>query len=245
MDIAVATELFTNMIIGCRTLGIEEQNIPSWQRMIDKMPPYLVESKGPSAGALKEWATPLLEEYQDHRHSSHLYMLYYDIPQAFRENNRLMDAAKKAYELRRELRINSKGEMAFGLIQCGMAAAHLHDAEMVEALLIQMAQNNYYPTYASSHNAGPQIFNTDISGCLPALMLEAIAQSSPVLDADYRIISYTISLLPALPDCMQSGSVRGLRLRGGYSLDMTWKDKKVVSFNIIDSLLLPYTVSKP
>jgi alpha-L-fucosidase 2 len=33
-----------------------------------------------------------------------------------------------------------------------------------------------------------------------------------------------IHLLPALPKAWGNGSVRGMRVRGGYELDMAWKD---------------------
>jgi hypothetical protein len=240
MDIACAVELFTNLIIACRTLDIEEDNVLRWKKILDKMPPYLIGEDG----ALKEWASPLFEENQDHRHSSHLYMFYSDIPGAFRANKTLMAAARRAYEIRMEKRIESKGTRAFGLIQCGMTAAHLGDPKMVDILLSQMAQSNYYPTFASSHDAGPRIFNTDISGGVPALMLEALAQSSPVTDKEDRITSFNITLLPALPESMASGSVKGLRLRGGYSLDMKWQNRAVIEYTIHDSGCKPYTVAK-
>ncbi|MDR0583423.1 MAG: glycoside hydrolase family 95 protein [Treponema sp.] len=238
MDIACAKELFSNLISGCRTLGIEHENVALWEKFLAKMPPYLVGKDG----ALKEWADETLEENQDHRHSSHLYMLYHDIPQDFKNDTTLMAAARKAYEIRMERRIQSRGTMAFGLIQCGMTAAHLGDGAMVGALLGQMAQLNYYPTFASSHDAGPGIFNTDISGGLPALMMEALAQSSPVPDAEGRIGSFEIRLLPALPSCMAFGKIRGLRLRGAYSLDMEWKDGKVIDYRVENFGGLPYTV---
>jgi len=241
MDIACAKELFSNLIVGCCTLGIEKENITKWETILSKIPPYLVGKDG----ALKEWATETLEEFQDHRHSSHLYMLYHDIPQDFKNDKTLMTAARKAYEIRMEKRIQSKGTMAFGLIQCGMTAAHLGDSEMVGILLGQMAQLNYYPTYASSHDAGPRIFNTDISGGLPALMMEAIAQSSPVLDDENKITSFEICLLPALPSCMASGRIKGLRLRGGYSVDIEWKDGKVADYHVVNSGNKPYIVISP
>jgi hypothetical protein len=238
MDIACAKELFTNLITGCRTLGIESENTARWESILAKLPPYLVDKNG----ALKEWAVETLEEYQDHRHSSHLYMLYHDIPQDFKNDKALLEAARKAYKIRMENRVKSKGSMAFGLIQCGMTAAHLNDGAMIGDLLGQMAQLNYYPTFASSHDAGPRIFNTDISGGIPALMLEALAQSSPVIDPSMRIVSYEIRLLPALPECMASGSVKAMRLRGGYSLDMDWTDGRINSYRINDEKCRPYKI---
>jgi hypothetical protein len=241
MDIACAKELFANLITGCRTVGIEQENITLWEKFLAKMPPYRIDKDG----SLKEWAVETLEEYQDHRHSSHLYMLYHDIPRDFKDDEALMAAARKAYEVRMEKRIQSRGTMAFGLIQCGMTAAHLGDGGMVGTLLGQMAQLNYYPTFASSHDAGPRIFNTDISGGLPALMMEALGQASPVMDEGGKIAAFEIRLLPALPSCMDSGRIRGLRLRGAYVLDMEWKDGKVVDYRIENFGKFPYTIVAP
>ena len=39
----------------------------------------------------------------------------------------------------------------------------------------------------------------------------------------------SIKALPALPKAWANGSVRGLRTRGGQTVDMTWKDGKIVS----------------
>ena len=238
MDISIAKELFHNLIIGCSTLEIESENIEQWKKVLEKMPEYQINKDG----ALKEWADYRAEDRYDHRHSSHLYMLYYD--DASGEEKRILDACKKAYEFKMYYKKEEKGTMAFGLIQAGMAAAHLRDREMTETMIQAMADNNYYRTYASAHDYGPSIFNTDISGGMPSLMLETIVQCFPVIDKNNKIESYRILLLPALPDSMERGLVKGIHLRGGFILDMEWKDGKVQKYSIRNPRNNKYQIDK-
>lgn len=239
MDISVATELFRNLITGCRTLGMEEENVEKWQKILDKMPPYLINEDG----ALKEWADFGLEDNYDHRHSSHLYLFYYDIPR--KETPEILEAAKKAYEIKMERKKKEQGTMAFGLVQAGMAAAHLGDAKMADTMITSMADNNYYRTYASSHDFGPSIFNADISGGMPALMLECLVQSSPLTDENEKIAEYEIRLLPALPASMKTGKLTSVHLRGGFTADLEWKDGVLEDWKIENPLEREYHVVLP
>ena len=68
--------LLTNLIAASRELGRNEDRIPVWQAMLEKMTEYMIDENG----IIKEWLTPRLENRDSHRHSSQLYPLFDGMP---------------------------------------------------------------------------------------------------------------------------------------------------------------------
>lgn len=225
MDIGVARQLLNNCISAATILKTDAGKVKLWKQMLADMPDYRVNEKG----ALKEWATPLLADNESHRHCSHLYALYYGIPDEMAANTKLLNAFDEALKVKINLRrrefkgesVNGRppGEMAFGLILQGFVAASLHKSDVCAELVDWLSNKYWNPNFASLHNPG-KIFNVDISGGLPALVLRMLVDSKPG----------SIYFLPAWPTSMPTGKVEGVSLRGQIIMkELAWNGKNITA----------------
>lgn len=200
MDIAVAKQLFNNLIAACEELKTDPEGVKRWKAMLAKMPDYMLNKDG----AVKEWNSPLLDDNYTHRHCSHLYALFNGMPAEIENNPKLQKAFKRAVELRMDVRRRQNGGiMAFGLVQLGLAASSLREAQTSYEVVDWLANNYWFPSMVTSHNP-ESIFNVDICGGLPAVIIRMLVSSRPG----------TIELLPALPEQWPSGTIEGIPCRG-------------------------------
>ena len=214
MDVDAAKELLRNVISASRKLGVNQEKIPIWQTMLKKMPDYMINAEG----AIKEWLTPKLEDNYGHRHSSHLYALFDDLPEEIAQNPDLRAAFKRVIEIKldRHWKDNRSGFMSFGVVQLGQAATSLGESELAYQCLIPLVNRYWLHNLASMHNH-KSLFNMDISGGLPAVIIKMLMASDPD----------KVQLLPALPDAWPEGKISGLSARGGFEVDITWKAGKL------------------
>lgn len=207
MDVAAVRDLCRNLMRAHRVLGLPGGR--RWAALAARLPAYRVAP----GGELGEWAGPAgpLEQAEEHahRHASHLYPLWYEPDPAFAAP-RLRAAAAAAVRARLDWwQGEESDEMAFGLVQLGLAAARLAMAPQAHTALGALASRYWRPTLTPTHNRG-ELFNVDIGGGLPAVVAAMLLGST----------EGRADLLPALPETWTAGRAAGLRGRGGLIVDV-------------------------
>ena len=215
MDVAVAKELLRNTIAASRELGRNADRIPKWDAMLDKMPDYMIDENG----IIKEWLTPRLENNDHHRHSSQLYPLFDGLPEEIASSPELRAAFRKSIELKLEThwKNNQRGFMSFGLVQLGQAATSLGEGELAYHCVRHLVNRFWLNNLASMHNHR-SLFNMDISGGMPAVIIKMLAASE----------IGKIRLLPALPAAWPAGRIEGVLCRGAIEIQsLAWNGKQI------------------
>ncbi|MFJ5778195.1 glycosyl hydrolase family 95 catalytic domain-containing protein [Streptomyces sp. NPDC093094] len=169
-----------------------------------RLPPHRVNADG----ALAEWAWPGLDDSYDHRHLSHLYGVWpleevtpYDTPE-------LAAAAHRALRLR-----GAENDSAHGHLHHALVAARLRDADRVGSALGRVLDGDFFHvSLMSAHYPHRHVYNADAAHALPAVLIEALVQSTP-----HRLV-----LLPARPGGLPEGRLRGVRTRFGAEVDLAW-----------------------
>lgn len=205
-DIAICREALTNLVAACRELGIEDESVERSRALLARLPDYTINEDG----ALAEWSYPGLRDRYNHRHSSHLYPLSPSLECSPERTPELFEAVRKAVDKRLEAGLGNKS--AHGILHILLVAARLGDPELAWRMLDEFARLRFInSSMITCHNPGLAIFNLDATFTMPAVLMKLLVHSEPG----------RLELLPALPtDRLLSGTVRGMRARGGVTIEM-------------------------
>ena len=219
MDVGAAKQLLRHAIAAAKELGRDEDLQRKWADLVAKMPPY----EASADGFFREWLWPGLKDHNEHRHASHLYPLYDEMPPEIVENPVLLKAVAQTGRARMAFH-EKNGQMAYGIVLIGLAAAHSTDAELAQRAINELAKR-YWSAGMGSYHCPDTLFNMDISGGLPYLCASTLVYSDPGV----------IRFFPARPPQWKNGSLRGVRLRGAITLaELSWDGTKARAVLVSD-----------
>jgi alpha-L-fucosidase 2 len=229
MDHQIIRHLLTRTAEASEILGVDE----GLRRQMLDTAKRITPNRIGRHGQLQEWLEDKDDPNNKHRHVSHLWGLHPGEEITQTKTPELFAAAQKSLEMRGDggtgwskgWKINFWARLKDG--------DHAH--KMIRTQLtpigfdgVQMSGGGTYPNLFDAHPP----FQIDGNFGAAAGIIEILVQDHDGF----------IELLPALPSHWSSGSISGVRCRGGITMSMSWEDGKLVEAKLTSSQGLPIQV---
>lgn len=216
MDVAIAREVFTLLCWMGKEFHACPKDMEKWTSYLKKLPSFRINKDG----ALAEWVDEKYVDIYNHRHNSHLYPVF---PGTELVGTDVDTTLQKAAAVALDKRFAFDTSSAHGLIHVALQAARLKDADKVRQNLNRFCKRQYlYDGLVTSHEPFHVIYNLDAVLSFPRLLMEMLVCTQ----------RGQIELFPAWLKDYPDGTIKGMKIYGGHTLDMNWKSGNLVSLTI-------------
>jgi len=210
-DQQIVWDLFQNTIQASKALDVDE----AFRARLTEKKKRLVGPQVGRWGQLQEWMEDRDDPNNNHRHTSHLFAVY--------PGRQISPVTTPEFARAAAVSLRARGETGDARRswtwpwRCAIWA-RLGNAEMAHHMVAGLIRYNLLPNMIATH---PPL-QLDGSFGITAGMCEMLLQSH----------AGRIELLPALPTAWSTGSVQGLCARGGYEVDIAWREGELTSARV-------------